>query len=166
METRWSIKIDNAVDDMRIAAKPRPELLFGENADQLIARLKPWAGQYVEVRFCSVYLSNDEAMQTAMRLGTLLSHARWKGEPTYQIGPIGSGWIAPRESTCGSGQGLMVEKSTLAPKSTGIAANGLIAALKSVPLDVLRNSVDDLTPTELQPLNPSSVVLTVFAHPL
>jgi hypothetical protein len=165
IETYWGLIIDNFVDDMRIAAKPRPELLWGESGTQLIARLKPWAGQYVEVRFCPVYLSNDEVMQTAMRFGTVLSVAGWKGEPTYQIGPIGSGWIAPRESTCGTGQGLLVQKSALAPKQTEIAAKGLIAALKSASLEVT-DSVNNLVPMELQPMDSSSVVLTVFAHPL
>jgi hypothetical protein len=165
VETYWSIRIDNIVDDMRIAQAPRPEVLYGDRGQQLITSLKPWAGQHIEVRICDIYFSDNDSMQTAMRLGSILSNAGWVGKSGYQIGAIGSGWIPPRRTQCGPGEGLWVERSVRAPKDTGLAAAGLIEALKGANLGV-NKTVADLSAGELEPLDSSSVVLTVFAHPL
>jgi hypothetical protein len=173
LEMWYGAMADDDADQIRInletklvQVSPRPELLYGKNGERLAAQLKRWAGQSVEIRFCGMYLVTDEAIQTAMRLGWVFSRAGWVGEPGFQIGAIGSGWIAPRKNDSCNGEGFLVEEAPDAPDSTRKAANGLIAALKGAPFEAVNDSVDDLQPSELKPLDPKSVIVTVFGHPM
>lgn len=147
---------------------PRAALLYSKH-DELLDRLKPFAPQTVEIRYCRVsfnqYSEDNEAMHLAMLLHGILRQANWSVNPLAV-------------SNCG-GTGFSVEVPSGASMSTQKAAKELLTALLSVPLvgiDGVRTTDVSRTPqlptflasgeeVKFPPMNSSTIVLTVLTHP-
>jgi hypothetical protein len=136
-----------------IELAPRPELLYGKNRDRLIAKLKPYAGQKVEVRVCNAVGLEDEVWSTAL----LLRFAIFQ-EAGWQAG-------GPNIESCG-GQGISVAVSPVALKRTRAVAKVVVSALAAAHLAIVGQAVLNLAPGEPKPPDPTTIVVVVLWHPL
>lgn len=122
--------------DTRIAAQgPRYKLLYGKTADKIIAELKPFALQKVEVRFSGSHSSDDEMMQVAMRLWYFLKTSGWSPSPA--MSPTNMG-----------GNGVWVDVNPNATENTRRAAKGLSKALHNSPLHVREDPIPSNDPQD------------------
>jgi hypothetical protein len=155
---------------------PRSHLLYGEKRDRIIEALKPFTGQKVEIRYCTVsfnqFFIDNDTMSVAMLLTDILAKAGWSVNPLAR-------------ENC-SGSGLSVSIHPQATESVRRASNMLLSALLQVPLGVVGQTVSvQESPRPPQPqtfncgtavncenkevifpeLGHTTIVVTVLAHP-
>ena len=161
---------------------PRENLVSGKARTELVDALKPYRGQSVEVRYglnpnflpgTSAEPSSPDAIGLAKSLNEVLKDALWSVPPV----PLLSNW---------QGEGINVQISPNASRSTVKAAEELIKSLHEVPLAAVgpwRIKVADnprkgtmrvflpVVPggpaieTPLPPQTDETIVLVVLAHP-
>ncbi len=151
-----------------ISQGPRVNLLYGKTAERLIAGLKPFAGQKVEIRYSvasfNQYHIDNDTMGVATRFQYLLDKAGWSVSPLL---------IANMNGTA-----VWVSISSKSPETTVKSAKVLLSLLRGVPLKVNDEPTisDDPRPpqpeifgpngkVELGPFTPDTVVITVLSHP-
>lgn len=158
------------VQNKLILQGSRHMLLYGENRGKLVAALKPFSGQKIEIRYCD----QDKMDREVISLTHILTH-------TFEL----SGWESrfPVMANCG-GSGISVGVTPDANDSTRKGANALLAALVGVPLVVIGPAVVTLNKAEIElqqqgktfdnkgtelkrfSMGPELIVVTVYAHPL
>ncbi len=147
---------------------PRSHLLYGQRRSQLIERLKPFAGQRVEVRTCNIsfnlYVLDNDTIGVAMLLRHILGEAGWAVNP-------------PAVESC-SGTGIFISRHPKSSDLTQKAAEALVAGLEQVPLVVngvrlsgaprpQQMAVFESGGKEIPfpPLGIDTIIIEVLAHP-
>jgi hypothetical protein len=149
---------------------PRGNLLAGENRRKLVAALKPFYGQKIDVRHSAstimvngaVVMSTpvgDDALGLASALISVLKDAGWNLPPT----PLISGF---------QGHGVEAEILHNASHETRVAAEALVEALRQVPIAVNGPSPisDDRakrvgTEVILPAVDENTIILVILTHP-
>ena len=149
---------------------PRVSLLYGKKAEEIIAGLKPFVGQKVEIRYSvasfNQYHIDNDTMGVAMRL-------------QYLLGNVGAEWsVAPLLIANMNGTAVWVSVNSKSPEKTIRSAKALLNLLRGVPLKVNDEPQisDDPRPPqpaifgpngkiELPPFTADTIVVTVLSHP-
>jgi hypothetical protein len=137
-----------------VSLLPREQLLLGKPRDDFISKIKSFAGQKVEVRFCKqpypVY--DDEATTAAMQLASAMRNADWKSPHPIAV------------TGCG-GEGIMMFVGSGASLDTRMAAEALKSAIAALPANIgkLDNADNFGKPV---PRDPDTIVVMVLSHPL
>jgi hypothetical protein len=149
---------------------PRENLLKGQNRQEFVNMLKPFAGQKIDVRHSSFTLMvnshvvssspiGDDALGLSQSLIDALKDAGWLSPAT----PLLSGF---------QGQGMKVEIVQAASPETRAAAIALVDALRKVTLEVDGPLLDNEEQAKRvgdevisPPLDGNTIILNVFSHP-
>jgi hypothetical protein len=158
-------KADDTADQIRtnlqtklIELMPRSQFLHGQPRSDLIARIRPFAGQKVETRYCEAsftrYFIDPETMSVAMTLPAIVKEARWSGSD-----------FLLREN-CRGNAPIEILVSSSASKRTHDAAEGLRFALSKVPFAVSSQVASPKERGQREPDDTNTVVVMVWDHPL
>jgi|GEM_PF-5686212 len=147
----------SAFNKQLVLLGPRLNLLYGKNRQLLIERLKPFAGQSAEIRFCEISLNRYSVD------GDVIGVAQFLAEIKYRAGWIGDRFSIEKPGC--NGQGITVSVDPKASSLTKKAARAFINAVSKVPL-IISPYVFEIPPTDArEQTDINTVIVTVLSHP-